>query len=166
VESPSRLRIGMMSLKEAGLQTRRALGDIFICSDLRRTTRLPLAQTRLRFSNKTPDSLVVLWKTKCIRSVRFTLRLGNIQRTIREVRMRFMKLTTDRASADAISGILNGVCPECGGRMGGPGKEFKCQGDCQRDWRQVWERTLSAGLDWRSNKATTSSPGSGAGERE
>jgi hypothetical protein len=80
--------------------------------------------------------------------------------------MQFLRLTTDRASADVISGILNGVCPECGGRMGGPGKEFKCQGDCQRDWRQVWERTLSAGLDWRSNKAITSSQGLGARERD
>jgi len=87
-------------------------------------------------------------------------------RTIREVRMQFMRLTTDRASADVISGILNGVCPECGGRMGGFGKEFKCQGDCQRDWRQVWERTLLAGLDWRSDKATTSGHGPGTGERE
>jgi tRNA(Ile2) C34 agmatinyltransferase TiaS len=22
------------------------------------------------------------------------------------------------------------VCPECGGRMGEPGKEFKCRGEC------------------------------------
>jgi len=27
--------------------------------------------------------------------------------------MQFITLTTDRASADVISGILNGVCPEC-----------------------------------------------------
>jgi tRNA(Ile2) C34 agmatinyltransferase TiaS len=36
-----------------------------------------------------------------------------------------------------VSGILNGVCPECGGRMGGRGKEFKCQGERQMDWRQL-----------------------------
>lgn len=41
------------------------------------------------------------------------------------------------------SGIRNWVCPECGGRMGGRGKEFKCQGTCQKDWRQVWEQALS-----------------------
>lgn len=42
-----------------------------------------------------------------------------------------------------VSSILNWVCPECGGRMGGRGKEFKCQGMCQTDWRQIWERGLS-----------------------
>jgi len=42
--------------------------------------------------------------------------------------MQFMRLTTVRVSADVISGILNGVCPECGGRMGGPGKEFQVPG--------------------------------------
>jgi tRNA(Ile2) C34 agmatinyltransferase TiaS len=48
------------------------------------------------------------------------------------------------ASADVISGILNWVCPGCGGRMGGLGKEYKCQGECQTDWRPAWERVLSA----------------------
>jgi tRNA(Ile2) C34 agmatinyltransferase TiaS len=80
--------------------------------------------------------------------------------------MQSMRLTTVRVSADVISGILNGVCPECGGRMGGPGKEFKCQGECQRDWRQVWERVLSAGLDWRSNRAINSGYRLGASERD
>jgi tRNA(Ile2) C34 agmatinyltransferase TiaS len=47
---------------------------------------------------------------------------------------------------DVVSSILNWVCPECGGRMGGHGKEFKCQGVCQTDWRQIWERGLSVGL--------------------
>jgi tRNA(Ile2) C34 agmatinyltransferase TiaS len=40
---------------------------------------------------------------------------------------------------DIISGILNWVCPECGGRMGGRTREFKCQGECLTDWRDVWE---------------------------
>jgi len=80
--------------------------------------------------------------------------------------MQFMKLTTVRSSADVISGILNGVCPECGGRMGGPGKEFKCQGECQADWRQAWERVLSAGLDWDSNRTILSSRGVKATERD
>jgi tRNA(Ile2) C34 agmatinyltransferase TiaS len=48
-------------------------------------------------------------------------------------------------ATDVASSILNWVCPECGGRMGGDGKEFKCQGACQTDWRQIWERGLPAG---------------------
>ena len=24
--------------------------------------------------------------------------------------------------------------------MGGRGKEFRCQGECLRDWREAWER--------------------------
>jgi hypothetical protein len=47
-----------------------------------------------------------------------------------------------QASEDIISGILKWVCPECGGRMGGPTKEFKCQGECLTDWRDVWERRV------------------------
>jgi hypothetical protein len=49
-----------------------------------------------------------------------------------------------RTSKDIISDILNWVCPECGGRMGGGRtKEFKCQGECLTDWRDVWERRLA-----------------------
>jgi tRNA(Ile2) C34 agmatinyltransferase TiaS len=59
--------------------------------------------------------------------------------------MRFIRLRAIKATADVVSGILNWVCPECGGRMGGSGKEFKCQGKCQIDWRQVWERVLAVG---------------------
>jgi tRNA(Ile2) C34 agmatinyltransferase TiaS len=58
--------------------------------------------------------------------------------------MQFMKFNAVRSGADVISGILNCVCPECGGRMGERGKEFKCQGECLRDWRQTWERALAA----------------------
>jgi len=54
-----------------------------------------------------------------------------------------MRWRTITETADVISGILNWVCPECGGRMGGRGKEFKCQGECQTDWRPIWERDLS-----------------------
>jgi tRNA(Ile2) C34 agmatinyltransferase TiaS len=54
--------------------------------------------------------------------------------------MRFIRLSAIKATADVVSGILNWVCPECGGRMGGRGKEFKCEGECQMDWRQVWEQ--------------------------
>jgi hypothetical protein len=44
---------------------------------------------------------------------------------------------------DIISDILNWVCPECGGPMGGRAKEFKCQGECRTDWRDLWERRLA-----------------------
>jgi tRNA(Ile2) C34 agmatinyltransferase TiaS len=66
--------------------------------------------------------------------------------------MQFMSWGAVGASADVISGILNCVCPECGGRMGGRGKEFKCQGECLTDWRQVWERVLSGGFERRSKR--------------
>jgi tRNA(Ile2) C34 agmatinyltransferase TiaS len=51
--------------------------------------------------------------------------------------------TISQTNEDIISGILNWVCPECGGRMGGHAKEFKCQGECLTDWRNVWERRLA-----------------------
>ena len=57
--------------------------------------------------------------------------------------MAFIRLSSLKATADAVSNILNWICPECGGRLGGRGKEFKCQGECQNDWRPVWERFLS-----------------------
>ena len=42
--------------------------------------------------------------------------------------------------AELLSAIMNLVCPECGGPMGGRSKEFQCRGQCQRDWRPEWER--------------------------
>ena len=48
-----------------------------------------------------------------------------------------------QTSEEIISGILNWVCPQCGGRMGGRTKEFKCQGECLRDWRGIWERRFA-----------------------
>ena len=59
-------------------------------------------------------------------------------------RMQIISRTTVVETADLISGILNWVCPGCGGKMGGPGKEFKCQGECLTDWRLIWERMVSA----------------------
>jgi len=47
-------------------------------------------------------------------------------------------------NADVMSGILNCVCPECGGSMGEAGREFKCQGECRTDWRPTGERVFSA----------------------
>ena len=40
--------------------------------------------------------------------------------------------------AELVSNIVNWVCPECGGRMGGEGLEFQCQGQCRTDWRELW----------------------------
>jgi tRNA(Ile2) C34 agmatinyltransferase TiaS len=71
---------------------------------------------------------------------------------IREASMQSIRYSRVKASADVISGILNCVCPECGGRMGGRGKEFKCQGQCQIDWRQTWELVLSPRPDRQSQR--------------
>jgi tRNA(Ile2) C34 agmatinyltransferase TiaS len=45
--------------------------------------------------------------------------------------------------AEVFSSITTSIYPECGGRMGGRGKKFKCQGSCQKDWRETWERRYS-----------------------
>jgi hypothetical protein len=57
--------------------------------------------------------------------------------------MQITSRTTIVRNADVISGILNWVCPECGGKMGGRNREYKCQGECLTDWRPIWERSLS-----------------------
>lgn len=71
---------------------------------------------------------------------------------IGEVQMQFMRCNTGKSGEDVISGILNCVCPECGGRMGERGKEFRCQGECLTDWRQAWEQA-STELRPRSKRA-------------
>jgi hypothetical protein len=43
-------------------------------------------------------------------------------------------------TAELLSAILNMICPDCGGPMGGRSKEFKCRGQCGKDWRAEWER--------------------------
>ena len=53
--------------------------------------------------------------------------------------MQTTTMATPDVSADYLSAIVNWVCPECGGRMGGRSKEFQCQGRCGNDWRSVWE---------------------------
>jgi tRNA(Ile2) C34 agmatinyltransferase TiaS len=68
--------------------------------------------------------------------------------------MQLTRWGSGKTNADVMSGILNCVCPECGGSMGGAGREFKCQGECQTDWRQVWEQALSAGPNRRPTQAT------------
>src|SRR5579864_5536792 len=70
--------------------------------------------------------------------------------------MRFMRCNLVRSSGDVISGILNCVCPECGGRMGERGEEFRCQGECLTDWRQTWERA-SADFRFRRKRAARKS---------
>jgi hypothetical protein len=37
------------------------------------------------------------------------------------------------ATEDIISDILNWVCPECGGRVGGHANAFKSEGECRTD---------------------------------
>ena len=69
--------------------------------------------------------------------------------------MRFIRVDTAKTSADVMSGILNRVCPECGGSMGKAGREFKCQGECRTDWRQIWDQVLSDG-NWRTTNAIRS----------
>jgi hypothetical protein len=70
-----------------------------------------------------------------------------------EVHMGFMRGGIVKSVSDVISGILNCVCPECGGRMGERGEEFRCQGECLTDWRQTWERA-SAEFGMRSRRPT------------
>jgi len=53
--------------------------------------------------------------------------------------MQTTTMTAPSISADHLSAILNLVCPECGGRMGGRPNVFHCQGQCGNDWRSVWE---------------------------
>lgn len=60
-----------------------------------------------------------------------------------EVGMQFTRCGTMRSGADVLSGILNCVCPECGGRMGERGREFRCRGECHQDWRQAWEQAAA-----------------------
>jgi tRNA(Ile2) C34 agmatinyltransferase TiaS len=60
--------------------------------------------------------------------------------------MQLTSRTTIVGNADVISGILNWVCPECGGRMGGRDQEFKCQGECLTDWRLIWSECFQMKL--------------------
>jgi hypothetical protein len=59
--------------------------------------------------------------------------------------MALMQHSPLKATREVISSILNWVCPGCGGRMGGRGSEFKCQGECCIDWRQLWEHAFNTG---------------------
>ena len=59
--------------------------------------------------------------------------------------MAFLRLSPFKATSDVISSIMNCLCPECGGTMGTRGEEFKCQGQCRTDWRQVWDQVVAVG---------------------
>ena len=110
------------------------------------------------------DVALWFWNRKCTRSDPLThLRVWpgvNVDdrllrdRCCAEVRMQLVRWGADRTSAEVMSDILNCVCPECGGSMGGVGREFKSQGQCRTDWRQIWERIFSAGLNRPTTKAT------------
>ena len=47
-------------------------------------------------------------------------------------------------TANDTSSILNLICPSCGGPLGEPSREFKCQGRCRKDWRPDWEGSITA----------------------
>ena len=53
--------------------------------------------------------------------------------------MASLALVTNRNSS-LISAIRNLICPLCGACM----MEFRCLGLCRSDWRQEWERAMSA----------------------
>jgi tRNA(Ile2) C34 agmatinyltransferase TiaS len=53
--------------------------------------------------------------------------------------MAVTKFQKVKGKLEVISRIMNCICPQCGGRMGGHGNEFKCQGECQTDWHSIWE---------------------------
>lgn len=52
-------------------------------------------------------------------------------------------------SEDVRSAILNCVCPDCGGAIEPSAKQFRCVGRCGRDWRPIWDRTRSNGVQGR-----------------
>jgi len=53
--------------------------------------------------------------------------------------MRSKTLGSSKLSSNDISYIVNLICPRCGGPLGAPAQEFKCQGRCRKDWRAEWE---------------------------
>ena len=66
--------------------------------------------------------------------------------------MQLTRWGTAKKNTDVMSGILNCVCPECGGSMGAIGREFRCQGECQTDWRQIWEQSSFGWSQSANNK--------------
>jgi len=64
---------------------------------------------------------------------------GNDRRRLRTEGALFSAGGNVYFTAELLSAIINLVCPECGGPMGGRSKEFKCRGLCEKDWRPEWE---------------------------
>jgi len=67
--------------------------------------------------------------------------------------MTYLRLSAGKVPSEMISSIMNCVCPECGGSMGGRGQEFKCQGQCQKNWRQVWDEHANGSRSGGSRKS-------------
>lgn len=74
--------------------------------------------------------------------------IANHSRVTDEVNTAFIRLGSVKAAADMVSNTLNWIRPECGGRMGGRGKEFKCQGECQTDSQLRGNVSFRLGADW------------------
>ena len=93
------------------------------------------ALTRLRFS------LAAIQCHRSLRALEHASLIAVVFSVIREVRIHFKRYNAVRSLGDVISSILNCVCEWV--EDGEPGKEFKCQGECRTDWREVWDRALS-----------------------
>ena len=68
---------------------------------------------------------------------------GNYRRQLRTEGGLVAGSTSVSFIAESLSSIVNLVCPECGGAMGGRSQEFKCRGRCGKDWRLEWKRFQS-----------------------
>ena len=55
--------------------------------------------------------------------------------------MQNLTALTSKLSSNDISCIVNLICPRCGGPLGTPSEEFKCQGRCRTDWRAEWDKS-------------------------
>jgi hypothetical protein len=60
-------------------------------------------------------------------------------------------------TSNDVSYILNLICPRCGGSLGGPSQEFKCQGHCRTDWRHAWESSRTVRMLNRARRRTRKS---------
>ena len=46
-----------------------------------------------------------------------------------------------RSIANVRSAIVNCLCPECGGAIELHSNQFRCLGQCGKQWRAIWEST-------------------------
>jgi hypothetical protein len=56
--------------------------------------------------------------------------------------MAFVRFSRLNTTTELISSILSWVCPECGGN-GRSWQGVPLSGECQADWRQLWEQVLT-----------------------